>query len=205
MALYNIGRSAERVGKMALALRSYEAYLRALPGASNRSAVEAAIHRLRARLPARVGPRRVAPGRTDTRARPRRRARPRPGGVKPPPQTATRPQPGRALGVAGWTAVGTGAALAVVAGVLGDLADRERSAVENADPGTEWKPGLSGRADAFDRYRTGAWVAAGVGAAALVTGTVLLIVGRKGRRAERVTLTPVIGPGGAGLSLGGRF
>jgi hypothetical protein len=98
-------------------------------------------------------------------------------------------------------------ALAVVAGILGGLADREKRAVEDADPGTPWRPGLSGHADAYDRYRLGAWVAAGVGAAALVTGTVLLIIGRRGRRAERarVTLTPVIRPGGAGLSLGGRF
>jgi len=209
LALYNIGRAAERAGKLALALQAYEAFFRAQPNHSKAAKVKAAIKRLRAKLPARARaqarPRRVAAQRPRVSARVHPRVRPIPEGVTQPAKPGPKSRRGRTLGIAGWTAVGTGVGLAALAGILGGLASREKHAVEDADFGTPYNPILINHADSYDRYRTGAWIAASVGSAALITGTVLLILGRKGRQAERVTLTPETWPGGGGLSLSGRF
>ena len=84
LALYNIGRSAVLAGKVALAVKSYEEYLRLMPTAANRAEVEATLRGLRARLPRRVPPvRRVTP--------PVRRVTPPVRRVTPPVRRVTPP------------------------------------------------------------------------------------------------------------------
>jgi hypothetical protein len=65
------------------------------------------------------------------------------------------------------------------------------------------------KASRRDTYETLGWVGYGVGAAALVTGTTLMIVGwSSGKPAEghpAVSLTPVVFPGFATLSLRGTY
>lgn len=202
LTLYNIGRAAERAGKVVLAIRSYEEYLKTLTSTASRvkAEVEAAIRRLKSRLPASEKPVTDVPK--------QRRARPLP---RPEDEASEhgkeikRPRRSSALAIAGWTTIGTGVGFAVLAGVLGGMANREKRFVENADADTYWKPGLDRRADAFERYRTSAWVMASLGAASLITGTALVIVRYYRRKQERMTVNPVALPKGAGLCIDGRF
>jgi len=65
------------------------------------------------------------------------------------------------------------------------------------------------KASRRDTYQTLTWVGYGVGAAALVTGATLMIVGwdsgKSGRAAPAVSLAPVLFPGFAALSLRGSY
>jgi hypothetical protein len=56
-------------------------------------------------------------------------------------------------------------------------------------------------------YKNWAWIAYGVGGAALATSIVLYIIGRRNSdvKADRVALLPVWIDGGAALALEGRF
>jgi hypothetical protein len=64
-------------------------------------------------------------------------------------------------------------------------------------------------ADTVSTYRTWGWISYGVGAASLVTGTVLYILGRSAARAKEntpsVTLQPAIAPGQVALCLKGIY
>ncbi len=207
LALYNIGRSAVLSGQVALAVKSYEEYLRLMPKAANRAEVEASLRALRARLPRRVAPRRVAPRR---RVAPptRRRAvapvvRPRPILPEQPSDPGSE-KSGRALRIAGWSVLGVGIGVAVLSGVLGGLAQQAKRNVEDSEPGTLYSD-LHSDAQRALRLDTLTWVFAGVGAAVVATGSVLLALGYKARREKRVTVTPTLLRGGAAVSLGGTF
>ncbi|MFC1482543.1 hypothetical protein ACFL51_01925 [Myxococcota bacterium] len=206
LALYNIARAAERAGTLAYALSHFKRFLAAMPITSKRSEVEAAIRRLERQLSGSPKPRRFEPL--------PRRVEPIPN---PTPNMALQKpgRPGKGKRVAGWIGVGLGVALGGLAAAFGGLASNERSVVENADVGTAWNSDIRDHDKRFRSYRTGAYISAGVGAAALVTGTVLLILGYSTRRPERstastktstsVSVAPAIMPGGASLSLDLRF
>jgi hypothetical protein len=58
---------------------------------------------------------------------------------------------------------------------------------------------------AAKRYRTFAYVGFGVGAAALVTGTVLFFTASGGGEKAALSVSPVVGPGVGGVIASGRF
>ncbi len=172
-----------------------------LPNGEHRVTATLADHR-RVEKRFQVGPRssrlvlRLLP-----RIQPRRRDVPGPG-----PGPGPKVKPGaRGLRVAGWTSIALFGASVVVAGVLGSLSLRAKQKVDAASQGTMWEPELSSANAAVGRYRTGAWVAGGLGAALLITGVVLLVVDGKRRPERRVWLQPAVGPGRVTLSLGLRL
>ena len=55
------------------------------------------------------------------------------------------------------------------------------------------------------RYETLSWVGYGLGAACLIGGTVLYLVGSADAESAKITLRPVVAPGIASLSLQGSF
>lgn len=117
----------------------------------------------------------------------------------PPPSAPTARQPGAALRTTGVIVGATGLASLVGALVLNlkanNLADK---ANEKYDPAAE---------SSQSSYKTGALVCYGIGGAALVTGTVLYFVGRSRAKTASagLAITPVGGPGLAGLTLRGGF
>lgn len=110
----------------------------------------------------------------------------------------------RGLRAAGWTTIALSGVSMVVAGVLGSLSLKATQSITESDQGTMWEPGLSSEYAAVGRYRTGAWVAGGFGAALLITGVVLLAVDGTRRRERRVWLQPTVSPGRITLCLGVR-
>ncbi len=213
LALYNIGRSAVLAGKVALAVKSYEEYLRLMPNAANKAEVEATLRGLRKRLPKRPPPRRVAP--------PPRRVTPPPRRVTPPPRRVTPPprrvvvipdkpedpkpvDRGRTLRMVGWSTVGLGVALAGLAGAFGAMSSKAKGNVENAEPGTFYSA-VSKDMDRAVLFNTLTWVFVGVGAAAVTTGVALLVLGYGRAKEKPVTVTPAILRGGAAVSIGGTF
>jgi len=229
LALYNIGRSAVLAGKVALAVKSYEEYLRLLPNASNKAEVEATLRGLRKRLPRRPPPdrrvvppvRRVVPPvrRVVPPVRrvvpPARRAVPPVRQVTPPvrrravviPDRPEDPKPaakGRTLRIVGWSTLGLGVALAALAGGFGALTGDARGSVEYPIPGTYYSD-VRGDEDRTRLFNALTWAMAGVSAAAVATGVALLVVGYRRDREKRVTVAPMVLRGGAAVTLGGTF
>jgi tetratricopeptide (TPR) repeat protein len=181
IAYYNIGRAAQKAGEPAQAIRYYRRYLTKRPDAPERPKIEKALKRLR-RLVA---------------LRPRPRPPPR-RSVTPPPRPRT------ALKISGYVTLSLGGALAVAAAALSGLFWQAKATVEDRDGDALWNPEVRQAYDRYPGYRAGAWACAGLAAAAVATGAVLLVLGRK-RRAERVSVAPIIGPGGTGLVIRARF
>jgi hypothetical protein len=116
------------------------------------------------------------------------------GGKKPPPGVPDRegPAPLGALGkagiatlVIGVAGLGSGIGLAVVG-------ERERA-------------GSSERGGETTNFGPPGYALIGIGAAAVITGAVLIAVDRKRARKRSTSFTPWVGPGLAGLSFGRRF
>lgn len=124
---------------------------------------------------------------------------PPPGPVKPPPPP---PPP-----VAGWATVGIGGALLVTGGVFGLLASNAATTQEETSDGAEWN-------DLRDSGPTQALIAdisLGLGAAAVITGLVLVLThdgetpveAKASEEKTGVRIGP--SPDGLGFSLGGTF
>lgn len=115
------------------------------------------------------------------------------------PQRDTRSSP---LETWGWVAIGVGTA-GVVVGATGALvAQGKRDDLEQQCDGSRCPPEAQGNLDSFRRARTISWVGYGIGAAGLVTGTVLLLLPKK-RESSAATVKPWVGLGSAGV--GGSF
>lgn len=109
------------------------------------------------------------------------------------------------MGIMGWSTIGLGVVLVGLAGAFGGLAAKAKSTVEDAELGTHWGNELQGPYESYDGHIVGAWVSAGLAAAAVATGVTLLVLARKGRRVERVTVAPALLPGGGTLTLHASF
>jgi len=127
------------------------------------------------------------------------------------PQTAPSPQTrtdsGKGLRIAGWITAGIGAGLLIGSGVTGGIALKKNSDIKDNCPdgtcpvGEGWDDEIQSR-DALGIATT---VMMGVGGAALVAGTVMIIVGYKKGGKETVRLSPQFAPSYAGASLDWRF
>lgn len=111
------------------------------------------------------------------------------------------------LSVAGWVLTGTGAAMLVAGAVTGGLALHENGELAKDCVGTSCP---SSRDQDINRLNTLTGVTnvlLGVGAAAAVTGAILLIVAAKKEKKTHGEpgITPVLGPSYGGLAIEGRF
>jgi len=180
--LHNLGRCHEALGELDRAIELFEQYLRERPKAPNRVTLELRIKNLRKRLKPAPKP----PATPATAPAPKPREVP----VIPPPVTPqARTSP---MKIAGWAAVGLGAAGLVAAGVLGGLASKETGEYEDA-----WSDGLPASEgkqilERAEGYEVGMFVALGVGGAAAIAGVVLLLMDRNKEA-----------PGDVALGLGG--
>jgi hypothetical protein len=119
----------------------------------------------------------------------------------------------RSFRLSGYSLAGAGIGVLVVAGVLSGLATADANAVRNVSPGTTWES-LKGTYDRGQALGITAYGLFGLGAAATVTGAVLLGLSLRSRGrslaapaedAPGVTVLPTYGPEGPGLSVSGRF
>jgi hypothetical protein len=115
---------------------------------------------------------------------------------------ATEPRSGTGLRTAGIVTAAVG--LAALGGGL--VFNLQANSLTNQLGGSSWDRSKASRRDT---YQTLGWIGYGVGAAALVTGTTLVIVGwPSGKTAgapPALSLIPVVVPGIAALSLQGIF
>jgi len=120
--------------------------------------------------------------------------------VKIVTSASPRPDPTRTWG---WVAVGIGGAILVGAGVTGVLAiDLDSDLSSKCDSSHTCTRDLQGDIDRLDTLSLTTDVLLGVGAAAVITGTLLLTVFSGG---EDLQVQPAVGPGGVGASISGRF
>lgn len=230
---FNIGLCHERMGEPAAAIRAFETYLRNKPEATDRAGVEHRIAELRRRLheaeSAARGPEETASPASpqtppSTRSQPDvdvdqaapPQARPTASPSSTPPVDAVDEDGvrGRRLVGAGAGLVAAGATLAVAGGVGFGLpasrrADRIDDAVAGGNPERLTMTQAGDIAAEGDQFRALQLVCIGVGVLVGVTGTALLAVGLRKRRADRSTSStsstssghPRLAVGGAGLTL----
>ena len=106
----------------------------------------------------------------------------------------------------GWVMVGVGGAILAGAGVTGILTMNLDSDL-TSKCGTEHScpPNLQGDVDRLDTLALTTDVLLGVGAAAVITGTLLLTVFSDDADAGDLQVQPSLGPGTVGASISGRF
>jgi hypothetical protein len=117
----------------------------------------------------------------------------------PAPALATDEHAGAGLRVSG-IVLGAVGVVGLATGIICNI--RHESLVKDVNAGTASRGSL-------DTYRTASWVGYGVGAAALVTGVTLYILGaqaaKTGSKPSSVALLPVFRPGESTLLLSGAF
>ena len=109
------------------------------------------------------------------------------------------------LKLAGWIAVGAGAALAAGGLVIGAVGFSEAGALEDRYdgpiPGTE-----QGEVDRLNNMALVSDILMGAGVVVAATGIVLLAVQRhRNRKMEKMTMMPTVAPGFSGMVFQGRF
>jgi tetratricopeptide (TPR) repeat protein len=169
---YNLGRALEAAGHLRSAIQSFRDYLRLLPEAKDRTIVERRIWNLERRIEASQP---ATPSQDLARPAPATATPVAP--IAPRPSAAAGPDETRAVRLPTWIALG------VSAGALGTAFGFElarRSSVDDVESaGTQLEH--QDRYAAAERNRDLARVFAGVGAAAALTGGVLLYFDLRGR------------------------
>jgi tetratricopeptide (TPR) repeat protein len=210
--LYNIAQAYRRMGDNKRALELYKNFLRRMPDSSRRTEVEGRIGVLQklvdesASKPASVTP---APAVEPPAPAKEEMSAPAPVPVAAPPTTANvvaapapvlQPAPSKGLRTAGIVMASVGA-VGVAAGVIFGL--RARSLSNQVEKATQFNTDDDA---AGKRAETLEWVCYSVGAAALVTGVVLTIVGWPNQAdGARAYVSPTILSNGGGLVAGGSF
>jgi tetratricopeptide (TPR) repeat protein len=202
--LFNMARCHESLGQPEEAIRLYTDYLKS--GPSNASVIEARINNLQrlvekkkpAPIPAPVSPPKpeVVPEKEPSSGSAARKEAP------VPVEEGT--SPSKPLRLTGWILVGAGGALVATGIILGMKAASKQSELEDANAaGKEYadvKP-IEDQGRTYKNAGIGTFV---LGAAAAVTGTILLLLeGRSGESKERAWITPGLVPGGGAMMAGG--
>ncbi|HEX4456862.1 MAG TPA: hypothetical protein VIA18_02780 [Polyangia bacterium] len=183
--LYNLAQAHRLAGHVRDALRFYRVYLQRLPNAENRPEVEEKIGELKLAVDrldhAQNG---LQPDHTLDGATPPATASASPpaNAVVPPPPPAP-PPPGRNLRIAGIATGAAGVGSLVVGIAFGALAESASSSLTSTShAGGFYDPGKysSGHTDQIVEG-----VTLGIGAAAVATGVVLYVLGRRAASHER--------------------
>jgi tetratricopeptide (TPR) repeat protein len=209
--LFNIGQAYRFGGDYENAIASYKAYLRRVPQAPNRSEVEGRIselqklHEERKRSETKPPTERLPPPETrPPETKPPETKPPEKVVVEKPPEkpTPSNPHPGRAKIAAGAAVMGVGVAMIVVGGAFAALTQSEGDKITNAPAGSTFDYAVEQRALT---NRNVAIAGFAVGGAALVAGTVVLVLGTRERSRAHALLAPAIGSGMVGVVAQGRF
>jgi tetratricopeptide (TPR) repeat protein len=205
--LFNIAQAYRRGHNDTKALELYKTYLRKAPDATDRANVESIITEIERKIAQAAPPPAPPPAApappvqtTQPSAVPVAAPAARVAGSAPSPADD---HPGRALTIAGIATAGVGLA-ACATGVV--FALRAKSKDDEAAKGVVYNPQLKKDADSA---RTYAYVSFIVGGVAVVTGTVLTILGVTAQGSPTgpavTSVQPMLGPGTAGLALSGSF
>jgi hypothetical protein len=109
------------------------------------------------------------------------------------------------LVVGGWVSLISGAALLVGGGITGGMVLSLDSDLDGSCPGGVCSESERQDVERMDALALTTDILIGVGAAAAVTGVVLLIVGKKKEANKEVAVKPLVGTGFRGLGIEGRF
>jgi len=201
--LFNIAQAYRRGDNDTKALDLYKTYLRKSPDAADRASVESIIAEIEKKLAPVAPPPAVPPPPAPV---PAAVPAPQPAAQiatpSPPPEEG---HPGRGLKIAGIT---TGAVGLAACGAGIGFALHAKSKDDQAASSPVYNPQLKKDADSA---RTMAYVFFAVGGAAVVTGTVLSILGWTSHGSatagsvSAASVRPMLGPNLAGLVLGGSF
>jgi hypothetical protein len=180
--LYNVAQSYKMGGHASQALQYFRMYLTNVPDASDRKSVEALILKLKQQIDREAAPPPPPPPPATVTPPPPPVERELAPAPQPPPPAPS--HPGRAMVIAGSVVLAAGAVLAlggvgagVMAQQLGDQVTSESKALQPFDPSKQ----SAGQTD-----QTIEGVLIGIGAAAVVTGVVVLALGvREKARANR--------------------
>jgi hypothetical protein len=210
--LYNLGQAHRLARHLTEALHFYKMYLIKVPDAPNRADVEARINALQTAIAQAPPPSPSASVATPQKLSPppvpetpRSAAEPAtPLATTAPLTTTSTADRGRSLkigglivGIAGLGLVGGGVGVGLVAKSAGDDISRANANHQPFDPA---------KYSTWQNDQIVAGVLIGVGAAAVITGTTMAIVGlRRGRRTMAMQVTPQLSPGHASLSANFRF
>jgi hypothetical protein len=183
--IYNQGRCFEQNGKASDALTRFREYLRKVPGLSpdERAQVQAHITDMEQQA------RQAAPAPVVAAPAP----------ALPPPAAAPAADTSRRLRVAALAAASVGVVLVASAAYFG-----ARTQTLSDEVTADAKKGLFSQSkyDEGQRDQLLQWVGYGVGAAALVGGGLLYLLGvNRAAESSTVTAMPSVAPGGAGASL----
>jgi hypothetical protein len=130
---------------------------------------------------------------------------------EPEPEPANTPaadEEGAPLVTAGWVTLGVGAALLIGGGVTGGMALGVDGELKDDCVGSHCPENREADIDKLDNLALTTNILLGVGAAAAITGTVLLIVGYGDDEStgdDEVSVAPAFGPQLTGLTVQGRF
>jgi len=200
--MINAGRAAELAGNKAEALDLYRRAVAAIPDAGKATWAQERI----AVLEKEVGgapPPEAAP---EEKPEPEVATEPEPP-PEPEPQVAPKPVPldagegGPRLAAPGYAAVVVGGVGVVLGAVLTGLAAKAKKDGEATSSYEEFKD----KKNAMEGMQTGAIVAFAVGGAALVTGIVLIAVGKRKEKPDDAAAAVAVYPGIGGLAVGGTF
>lgn len=202
--LYNVAQSYRLNDQLPEALRFYRRYLQRSPNARNREDVERKI----ADLEKTVEERRKAAASTPA---PAPVPVPAPPPVTPQPEIPVVTDDGSGLRVAGIVVASVGAAGLITAAITGKMAaDKGEELTQASKEMKVFDPNVESSGKRFD---TIALVSAIAGGAAVLTGTILIVVAGSGsgggsggeRVSSRPLVTPVIGGGLVGATAAVRF
>jgi tetratricopeptide (TPR) repeat protein len=185
--LFDIAQAHRLAGRPVEAIRFFRAYLIKSPNAKNRALVESRIAQLSPSAEARPVPSPVVTSPPEPAQAP----------ASNPP--ALQDRNGRRLWISGLVVATAGLGTLGAGLACGLLAqDAANRLTEAARAGAPFDPALE-RAGLENQMLAGVFL--GVGAASVVTGTVLTVIGfRRARRSAPVTVAPVVNAGAAGLT-----
>ena len=197
--LYNAGEMFRLAGDRASALEQLKKYVELDPQGRGADAARTSIAELEAAIAAEQAEAERRAREEAARAAAARTPPPEPPPLAPPPEPA--PRPGRRLRIAGIATGGAGAA-ALGASVFFGL--RARRLADQASRADAYDPDLDDRGESAERAML---VTAGIGAAALATGAVLYVLGRRAGADEKPALIiiPSLAPSSITVGASVRF
>lgn len=200
--LTSIGKAHEYKGDRAEAIVAYETYLERVPNAPDADVMRKRIANLKATLPptpASTMPASTTPTTTATASETAPTA-----SSAPPPSTSSASEGGHTI--APWIVTGVGAAALITGGALVIVGNGKVSDAEGKCPARQGcaqdvtDSGNSGRS-----LMSIGWIVGGVGVAAVAGGLIWHFVEPTGPETKKAVFTPLVLPGFAGASVGGRF